>query len=249
MERLRLESFSKVNASWQAATLPQRCAPSPLNSSRSVELESCQFQVPFSLVLQPIVLWREAGDMKPLKRHGNCTSCIEQVKGWQTSPAARQHHHFTNDMKSLAKTSSVTAPAASDKPMRVLIVHQEECAFTCVWHLNRFFQEIPDTGDILWNSCSAEDLHEPMSYKEALEHAKKADLIVFCEPRSVALLREAKDWIERWVPEKVGQEAALGVLVPCSCGGSGTEAYLREVAARAGMAFLGMGHFSCNECV
>jgi hypothetical protein len=145
--------------------------------------------------------------------------------------------------------SSESAPASqSGEPMRVLMVHQNECAFMCVWHLTTLFERLRSDGEILWHSCSPEDVNEATSLARAAERAREADVIVFCQSRSTGLSPGVKRWIERWIPAKSGQEAALGLLIPCGHDGSSdTEAYLRDVAGRGGMTFLGVGRCSYEQ--
>jgi hypothetical protein len=146
-------------------------------------------------------------------------------------------------------TSCASALARpSGEPMRVLVVHQNECAFTCVWHLTTLFEGVRSDGEILWHSCSPEDCNEAAALARAAECACAADVIVFCHSRSTGLSPEVKRWMERWIPAKAGQEAALGLLVPCGHDGSSdTEAHLRDVARRGGMTFLGVGHCAYEQ--
>ncbi len=142
-----------------------------------------------------------------------------------------------------SRTSLENVPdCRSGGPLRVLMVHQNECAFMCLWRLTTVFDGLHDEGDILWDSCTAEDLQNPISSALAAEQARRADVIVFCRADSSDLPRGVKIWIEGWMPQKLGQEAALGLLTPCGSQGDGdTETYLQDMAERGRMTFLGAG--------
>ena len=127
-------------------------------------------------------------------------------------------------------------------PLRVLIVHQTECAFSCLWHLTTLFERMPSQGEILWQSCSPADLKEPAAAARAVEQACEADVIVFCACGSTEVSLELRGWMERWLPAKAGQEAALGLLLANREDGGVAMAYLRDAAQRGRMTFLGVGH-------
>jgi len=138
--------------------------------------------------------------------------------------------------------------ACSGRPLRVLLVHQSECAFMCVWHLTSFFDTFGDDLKIDWHSCSPADLTESGSLKRTLDKACEADVIVFCLSGSPDLAPAVRTWVERWAPRKSGQGAALGLLLVCRSGGSSLwESYLRGVSKRSGMRFLGVGHCACAQ--
>ncbi len=136
----------------------------------------------------------------------------------------------------------------SGGPMRVLLVHQEKCAFTCLWRLTSYFEGLDSGGNIAWSACAYADSESTASSVAAAERARQADLIVFCQGESSVLPESVKTWVEQWLPAKAGQEAAMGVLIPCGCdsGDGPVESYLRDAAARGGMTFLGVAHCSCK---
>jgi hypothetical protein len=128
-------------------------------------------------------------------------------------------------------------------PMHVLILHEHECAFMCLWHLTTYFEALPDAGEIQWHSCSPSDLKAPESSARAEEHARESDVIVFCRSGAGDFSPDVKEWIERWLPAKSGQAAALGLLLVCGNNEANRAgAYLHGVAERGGMTFLGVGH-------
>jgi hypothetical protein len=112
-----------------------------------------------------------------------------------------------------------------------------------MWHLTTYFETLPDAGEIQWNSCSPADLKVPESLARAEQRAREADVIVFCPSETGDVSPEVKHWVERWLPAKSGQEAALGLLLVCGNRESDrAAAYLQDVAERGGMTFLGVGH-------
>jgi hypothetical protein len=147
-------------------------------------------------------------------------------------------------MDSIALTKPEDNPdCRAGGPMRVLILHENECAFMCLWHLTTYFETLPDPGEIQWHSCSPADLKAPASFARAETRAHEADVIVFCQRGGGDFSAEVKQWIDGWPPSKSGQEAALGLLLVC--GNKEVDraaAYLPGVAERGGMTFLGVGH-------
>ena len=128
-------------------------------------------------------------------------------------------------------------------PMQVLILHENYCAFMCLWHLTTYFETLPDAVEIQWYSCTPADLKAPESFARAETRAREADVIVFCQSGGGDFSAEVKQWIDGWLPSKSGQEAALGLLLVCGNNKADrTAAYLQGVAERGSMTFLGVGH-------
>jgi hypothetical protein len=144
------------------------------------------------------------------------------------------------DLKHCSSSEPVSLTAGV---LRVLLIQQAECAFMCVWHLTSIFETFPGKPEIEWSAYSQADLTEPSVSQRAAEQARAADLVVFCLSGRVELSRSIQDWVGTWAPAKTGQESALGLLLVCHSEGPGEwEPYLRGVAERAGMDFLGVGH-------
>ncbi len=147
-------------------------------------------------------------------------------------------------MSSIALTKEEGNPdCRAGGPMQVLILHENECAFMCLWHLTTYFEALPDAGEIQWHSCTPAELKAPESFARAESRAREADVIVFCQSGGGDFPTEVKQWIDGWLPAKSGQEAALGLLLVC--GNQEVDRaseYLQGVAERGGMTFLGVGH-------
>jgi hypothetical protein len=127
------------------------------------------------------------------------------------------------------------------RPARILLIHQEESAFVCLWHLTALFDDFCRECQQEWHSCRCSDLKVPELAMTAADQARQADLVVFCQGDSVELPPEVKTWTEAWVSAKRDQQAALGWMIRRSRTGSGeTEAYLGDMARRGRMTYLGM---------
>lgn len=128
-----------------------------------------------------------------------------------------------------------------------MMVHQNESAFVCLWHLTALLDDFCRACRLEWHSCRYADLLEPELALAATDQARRADVVVFCQARSAELPPAVKPWAAGWIAAKRGQEAAIGWVIPCAYarpGRSETEAYLDELARKGGMTFLGVKQYA-----
>lgn len=137
-----------------------------------------------------------------------------------------------------------SASVAPGRRMQVLMVHEDEGALACIWHLTSLLQEqFPDI-ELQWHSCPASALSSPESEmaQVATEHGREADLLVFCSGLSVEVSPEIRRWTERWAASTPVGEAAIVQLIPCHASPSSqAAAYFRDLASQERITFLGVG--------
>ena len=123
------------------------------------------------------------------------------------------------------------------------MVHQNESAFVCLWHLTALLDDFCRGCRQEWHTCLFADLDEPLLASAAALKAQAADLVVFCQAGSAGLPPGAMRWSDAWVAAKRGRHAAIGWVnsrpYP-EAGFAETETHVRNLARKGHMKYLGV---------
>lgn len=184
---------------------------------------------------------------------------VRQFVGVQPQPvlakavmevATRQPPFFRAMSRLKTKPGCPAVPGSARVPVRILLVHQDDCAFVCLWHLSALFDDVCKECRQEWHSCLYADLQEPELALAAADQARQADLVVFCQAGAEELPPDVKQWTAGWITAKRGQGAAIGGVIPCSRAGLGsskTGAFLDEMARKGSMTFLGVRQYALQS--